>query len=89
MYVFQDNKSPAKGTVNIGDLIVGVNGKLFQSPMGFHRKNGGRGWPGPPFELAKALEDCQGKDGLLKLTVWPGGKKSSKKEVVEKAGFCE
>ena len=81
MYVFQDSKSPAKGKVKIGDLIVGANGKLFKDPMGFHRKKGGRGWPGPPFELAKALEDSQGKDGILKLTVWPGGNKSSKKEV--------
>jgi len=81
MYVFQDSKSPAKGKINKGDVIVGVNGKTFHNPHGFHRKRGGRGWPGPPYELALAIEDSQGLDGKLDLMVLPGGNKSAKKTV--------
>jgi hypothetical protein len=73
-YVFQDDKSPAKGKIAIGDHIVGANGKNFSTDHGFHRKRAGaRGWQGPPFELALAIEDSQGKDGLLELTVLKGG----------------
>jgi hypothetical protein len=73
MFVFQDDKSPARGKVNIGDMIVGVNGKRFENPHGFHRKQGGRGWPGPPYELAFAIEESQGKDGTLDLLIIPAG----------------
>ena len=78
MFVFQDAKSPAKGLIDIGDHIIGANGKMFKNPHGFHRKKAGaRGWQGPPYELALAIEDSQGKDGKLELMVKKGGKRSA------------
>lgn len=83
MYVFQDQRSPARGLIEIGDMIVGANGRQFASDHGFHRKHAGaRGWQGPPFELAQAIEDSQGRDGKLSLIVWPGGEQSRQKHVV-------
>jgi hypothetical protein len=73
MFVFQDDKSPARGKISKGDMIVGANGKRFEKPHGFHRKQGGRGWPGPPYELAGAIEESQGTDGKLDLLVIPAG----------------
>ena len=82
MYVFQDDKSPARGKIEIGDMIIGANGREFQLAHGFHRKQpGARGWQGPPFELAQAIEDSQGKDGRLDLIVLPGGDAQAKKVV--------
>jgi len=76
MYVFQDTKSPAKGKIRPGDMIIGANGRRFENPHGFHRKHAGaRGWQGPPYELAMAIEDSQGKDGKLELLVFQGGVK--------------
>jgi len=78
MFVFQDAMSPAKGKVNKGDMIVGANGKDFVGTHGFHRKQANAvGWAGPPFELALAIEDSQGKDGKLDLTVLRGGNKTT------------
>jgi hypothetical protein len=84
MFVFQDKKSPAKGKINIGDYIVGANGKKFSVAHGFHRKQAGsRGWQGPPFELAGAIEDAQGKDGKLKLLVISSKKGAVKSVTIE------
>jgi hypothetical protein len=80
-YVFQDANSPAKGKIKVGDVIIGANGKTFNTPHGFHRKKGGRGWPGPPIDLARAIEDSQGKDGKLVLTVRPASNPKSKTTV--------
>lgn len=81
MYVFQDGDSPAKGLVEPGDMIVGANGKRFQDAHGFHRKRGGRGWTGPPFEVALAIEDSQGEDGKLELIVLKGGDRDARETV--------
>jgi hypothetical protein len=70
-YVFP--KSPADGLVQIGDLIVGAGGQLFEHP---HRNGYGEqvfGADGPIAELARVLEDCQGVDGKLSLTLQRGG----------------
>ncbi|MFK7852265.1 MAG: DUF6288 domain-containing protein [Akkermansiaceae bacterium] len=81
-YVFQDKKSPAKGLVEIGDVIVGANGKRFSTEHRFGRNlKGGGGWDGPMMELAGHIENSQGKDGILNLTVWPQGESSDEKEV--------
>ena len=80
MYVFQDAKSPARGKVGIGDLILGANGKRFVEPHTFHRTRG-RGWRGPPLELARAIEDSQGGTGQLDLLVQPGGDAARQKTV--------
>ncbi|MFK7911653.1 MAG: DUF6288 domain-containing protein, partial [Akkermansiaceae bacterium] len=81
-YVFQDKQSPAKGLVQIGDIIVGANGKKFKAKHRFGRNlRGGGGWDGPMMELAGHIEDSQGKDGKLNLIVWPLGVKSDEKVV--------
>jgi len=81
-FVFQDSYSPAKGLIKPDDLIVGAGGKDFTEPHGFHRKSAGsRGWQGPPFELAGAIEDSQGSDGKLTLIVLEGGSKNKRKNV--------
>ncbi|MCH7228175.1 DUF6288 domain-containing protein [Haloferula sp. A504] len=81
-YVFQDAKSPAKGLVAIGDIIVGANGSKFKTSHRFGRNlPGGGGWDGPMLELAGHLEDSQGTDGVLKLIVWPQGDRQGEKEV--------
>lgn len=82
-YVFQDKDSPAKGLVNIEDVIVGANGKKFKTSHRFGRNlTGGGGWDGPMMELAGHLEDSQGTDGKLKLMVWPKGEQKDEKEVI-------
>ncbi len=82
-YVFQDSLSPAKGKVNIDDIIVGANGRKFTTAHRFGRRlRGGGGWDGPMMEIAYHIEDSQGSpDGLLRLIVWPKGNQSQEKEV--------
>ncbi len=81
-YVFQDARSPAKGLINIGDIIIGANGKKFKTSHRFGRNlSGGGGWDGPMLELAGHLEDSQGKDGKLELIIHPGGSKTTQETV--------
>lgn len=73
-YVFQDDKSPARGKVAIDDVIVGANGRPFTTAQFFGRKPGAGGWDGPLMELARHIEDSQAsKDGVLELMVQPKG----------------
>ena len=54
--------SPAAGKVRVGDLVVGANGRAFETP---HRNGYGMkvfGPDGPLFDFAVALEESQGKD---------------------------
>ncbi len=84
-HVFQDAQSPAKGKVNIDDVIVGANGRKFTTAHRFGRGPrlpGGGGWDGPLMELAVAIEESQGsKDGMLQLIVWPKANASQEKVV--------
>jgi alpha-galactosidase len=64
-YVFP--KSPADGQVMVGDLIVGIGGRLFKED---HRNGYGEkvfGAHGPIGELAQVLEECQSAKGKGKL----------------------
>ena len=72
-YVFPD--SPASGHVEIGDLIVGAGGQMFQEE---HRNGYGEsvfGADGPISELANVLEECQDVEGkgMLSLTLRRAG----------------
>jgi hypothetical protein len=79
-YVFK--KSPAAGVVAINDIIVGANGKKLTVPHTFGRGSRGRGgWAGPMEDMAKLIEDSQGKDGKLELIIWPGGSKAAETTV--------
>lgn len=79
-YVFK--KSPASGLIQINDIIVGANGKKLTVAHTFGRGSRGRStWDGPMVDMAKLIEDSQGKDGKLDLIVWPGGIKAAEKTV--------
>ncbi|MHC4253206.1 MAG: DUF6288 domain-containing protein, partial [Planctomycetota bacterium] len=82
-YVFKDTRSPARGRLMPGDVIVGANGMAFRTAHIFGRRGRARnaGWDGPMLELAHHMENSQGTDGKLKLVVWPGGDKSKQKVV--------
>lgn len=81
-YVFQDKDSPAKGLVQIEDVIVGANGKKFKTEHRFGRNlPDGGGWDGPMMELAGHIEDSQGKEGKLELIIWPKGVQTDEKVV--------
>ncbi|MAB60558.1 MAG: hypothetical protein CMO46_08480, partial [Verrucomicrobiales bacterium] len=54
--------SPAAGKVKVGDLVVGANGRAFETP---HRNGYGMkvfGPDGPLLDFAMALEESQSKD---------------------------
>ncbi|MBL8803878.1 MAG: hypothetical protein JNN27_17880 [Planctomycetes bacterium] len=73
-HVFKD--SPAHGRVEVGDHIVGVHGKRFETP---HRNGYGMevfGPQGPLLDFAEALEACQSKsgEGRLELMLERNGK---------------
>ena len=74
-HVFQDERSPARGKLEQGDVIIGANGERFATPHRFSRRTpaDGRGWDGPLKDLAGHIEDSQGKDGVLQLLVLPQG----------------
>jgi len=76
-YVFKE--SPAAGKIEIGDVIVGANGTMLTRAHNFAKRS--PGWDGPLVDMAKLIEDSQGKDGKLNLIVWPGGKKEAQKVV--------
>lgn len=82
-YVFQDAKSPAKGKVEIGDVIAGANGRRFATAHRFGRGRGvPGGWDGPLLELALQIEESQAsKDGVLELLVWPQGNASQERKI--------
>ncbi|MFN3168250.1 MAG: DUF6288 domain-containing protein [Phycisphaeraceae bacterium] len=80
---FVFDKSPAAGKVKPGDIIVGANGQVMGVPHRFGRRNV-TGWDGPMQEMARLIEDSQGKDGELELIVWPGGERSAQKKVTLK-----
>jgi len=69
-YVFP--KSPAHKKLNIGDEIIGVNDKKFTTKHIFGKQYGMGyevGYEGPIMDFGNAIEDSEGRDGILKLTV--------------------
>lgn len=68
--------SPAAGKVRVGDLVVGTNGRAFETP---HRNGYGMkvfGPDGPLFDFAMALEESQGnaRNGRLDVDLRREGK---------------
>ena len=79
-YVFP--KSPAHKRLNIDDEIIGANDKLFTTKHISGRQYGMGykvGYEGPIMDFGNAIEDSEGRDGILKLTVIRGGKKMTVK----------
>lgn len=65
-------KSPATGVLEIDDEVLGANGKRFSE----HTFGGAKfGIEGPMQDLGLAIEDSEGKDGVLTLMVERGGQK--------------
>lgn len=80
-FIFQDDKSPAAGKVEVEDVIVGANEKRFQKEYYFGREPTKSGEHGPLTELAELIEDSQGDDGKLHLILWPKGKEKDERIV--------
>jgi hypothetical protein len=76
---FVFDKSPAAGKIEAGDIVVGANGKIMNTPHKFGRRD--PSWQGPMTGMAQSIEESQGKDGKLNLIVWPGGDKAKQKTV--------
>ncbi|QTN33804.1 hypothetical protein HZ994_16285 [Akkermansiaceae bacterium] len=77
-YIFAG--SPADGKLEIGDVITGVNGRPFEvaHKFGHHmtrmKEFPETGYEGPLMDFGNAIEDSEGKDGKLLLSVARGGK---------------
>ncbi len=78
-YVFED--SPAHGRIHPGDIIVGANGEVMETPHQFGRGRGIDGWDGPLVEMARLIEDSQANDGQLELIVWRNGNEEERETV--------
>ncbi len=77
-YIFKG--SPAEGVLLLEDVITGVNGKAFgvEHRFGHHMTRMKEfpeiGYEGPIMDFGNAIEDSEGKDGKLTLTVTRAGK---------------
>ncbi len=86
-YVFPD--SPAAGLVQPGDLIVGVNARPFSTPhtFGFDWDKAAKtGYQGPMMDFGNAIEESEGKEGVLTLAIKRSGKPSSVKLQIRPLG---
>lgn len=76
-------KSPAKGVLELEDEVLGANGKKFSA----HTFGGGNhGLEGPLQDLGLAIEDSEGRDGVLQLSVKRGDKTLTVDVQLEKLG---
>ncbi len=68
--------SPADGELEIDDEITGANGKGFtKHTFGkFYGMGYEAGYEGPIMDLGNAIEDSEGRDGVLKLDATRAGK---------------
>lgn len=77
-YLFAD--SPAMGLLDIDDVITGVNGSPFETPHTFgHHMTRMKNFPdvgyeGPLMDFGKAIEESEGGDGKLTLSVTRKGR---------------
>lgn len=78
-YIFEG--SPAEGKLQLDDVITGVNGKRFRTKhqFGHHltrmKKFPDVGYEGPLMDFGNAIEDSEGKDGKLTLSITRAGEK--------------
>jgi hypothetical protein len=76
-------KSPAKGVLELNDEVIGANGKKFAT----HTFGGGHhDLEGPLQDLGLAIEDSEGRDGILQLMVKRGGESLTLDVQLEKLG---
>lgn len=69
-------KSPAEGQLRIDDEITGINGKPFSKHTfgKCYSMEPGFGYEGPIMDMGNAIEDSEGKDGALTLSIIRDGK---------------
>jgi len=78
-YIFAN--TPAAGKLELDDVITGVNGKPFEIEhrFGHHLTRMAKfpnvGYEGPLMDFGNAIEDSEGKNGNLTLTIIRKGKK--------------
>lgn len=78
-YIFAE--SPAVGKLQLDDVITGVNGRDFKTAhiFGHHltrmKKFPDVGYEGPLMDFGNAIEESEGKDGRLTLSVTRAGRK--------------
>ena len=78
-YIFKN--SPASGLLELDDVITGVNGKKFRTAHTFAhhitrmKEFPDIGYEGPIMDFGNAIEDSEGSDGTLDLSVTRDGKK--------------
>ncbi len=65
------DQSPAKGQLQIDDIITGINGKPFNKHTfgKFYGMKAGSGLEGPIMDMGLAIEEAEGKDGKLVIDV--------------------
>lgn len=77
-YIFEN--SPAASLLKLNDVITGVNGKPFKTPhtFGHHmtrmKKFPEIGYEGPLMDFGNAIEESEGRDGKLNISVTREGK---------------
>lgn len=81
-YLF--DQSPAKGVLELDDEVYGANGKRFAVHTFGGRPNG---IEGPIQDLGLAIEDSEGRDGILKLMVKRNGESLELDVPLEKLGL--
>jgi len=77
-------KSPADGVLKLNDEVTGANGKEFSSHTFSGRSD--TGITGPIQDMGLAIEDSEGSDGVLRLTVKRDGVVTELKIQLEKLG---
>ena len=82
-YIFP--KSPASDVLQIGDEVYGANGKKFAAHT-FSGTNIKIGLEGPLQDLGLAIEDSEGKDGVLELMITRESEKLEVKIQLEQLG---
>ena len=80
--------SPAEGKLRLDDEITGANGKPFGKHIfgKFYGMEPGAGYEGPMMDLGTAIEESEGKDGLLTLDVLREGQPSKVEIKLEAIG---
>lgn len=81
-YIFKG--SPAEGKLKLNDIITGVNGKEFSAHTFGSDKT--LGIEGPIYDMGLAIEESEGSDGTLSLSVNRGGSTLTVKIQLEQLG---
>lgn len=81
-------ESPAAGELKIDDEITGANGKAFSKHTfgSFYGMKAGAGYEGPIMDMGNAIEESEGRDGVLVLNILRDGKAAKVEIALEAIG---